>query len=66
MKVLATVLIAAGILSLISIAAPARAAEPEFKRSDHYPLRRIRNRSFDDQGLGVLRSRGGRRKTNLV
>ena len=31
MKVLATVLIAAGILSVISIAAPARAAEPDSK-----------------------------------
>ena len=31
MKVLATVLIAAGILSVISIAAPTRAAEPDSK-----------------------------------
>src|SRR5882757_6403382 len=36
------------------------------QRSDHYPLRCIRNRSFHDKGLGLFRPRGNRRKTNPV
>ena len=48
MKLLATVLIAAGLSSLTSIAAPARAASAEFKSQITILYAYIRSQSFDD------------------
>src|SRR6266576_913402 len=45
---------------------PSQSRCARVQKSDHHPLRCIRNRSFDDQGLGFLRTLGDRRKTNLV
>ena len=65
MKVLATVLIAAGILSVISIAAPTRAAEPDSKSQITilYDAFGTDPSMTKDWGFSALMDR---RKTNLV